>query len=319
MENRDSFQRSAGTAPLGRAPTRPLQLNNDRRQDMARLVAEAQPSLQKFRERVEVLMRTCEEAGVKIPGVERQPYRFPMSLKGEQIMHYLLNEFQEKPDVVQAVQTAVFRYHEAVKSVDQAELNLHRPHEEPGLLEELRRNLFYFSRCYLAFKDDPVLSQLFPAPQAVKASANKPVSSAQRMRERLARDQLLLKVESLMTSLKPRMEVIHQALGMTGTGGLKMGAFLSPEARKARVTALVVLADPEAQSFLREAAAAYETLEKEYLAVQKDKDKDDLGPLKEAVVNTSRVVIACQRKPTLADLLPLAASSLFPQPEDLDT
>lgn len=317
MENRDQFQRSAGTAPLGRAPTRPLQLNHDRRDEISRLVTEARPSLQKFRERIEVLMRTCEEASVKIPGVERQPYRFPLSLKGEQIMHYLLQEFENKPELVQAVQTAVFRYHEAVRSVEAGEASLIKHYEEPGLLEELRRNLFYFSRCYLSFKDDPVLSQLFPPPQTVKATSTKPVTTAERVRAKLARDVVLLKVEGLLASLRPRMEVINQALGMTGTGGLKMGAFLSPEARKARVTALVVLTDPEAQSFLKEAAEAFAALEKEYASVQGG--KEDLGALKEAVATTSRHVISCQRKPTLADLLPLAPATLFPKPEDLDS
>jgi hypothetical protein len=294
-------------------------MNVDRRQEMARLVAESQPSLDKFRERVEVLMRACEEAGVPIPGVERQAYRHSLTLKGEQILHYLLQEFTNHQTLVPPVQQVVFRYFEAVKAVELAARQLQKPVDEPGLLETLRRNLFYFSRSYLAFKDDPVLAQLFPPPVAVNKDAAQalPLTAAQRMRERHTRESLLLKVESLMANLKPRMEVVVTALSLLGDKGLKMGAFLSPDARKARVTALVLVTDNVAEAQLRTAVAAYEALQKELKAVQGG--KNELDSLRNAVVAVSQQVIACQRMAVLASLLPFAPTDLFPRAEDLES
>lgn len=318
MSSRDTFQRNAGTAPLGQAQTRPLQLNADRRQEMARLVAESQPSLEKFRERVEVLMRACEEAQIPIPGVDRQPYRHTLSLKGEQIMHYLLAEFQAHESLVPPVQQVVYRYFEAVKVVDAAARALSRNGEEPGLLEALRRNLFYFSRSYLAFKDDPVLSQLFPPPVAVNKDAGKalPLTAAQRMRERHTRESLLLKVESLVANLKPRMDVVAAALSLVSDRGLKVGAFLSPDARKARVTALVLVTDPAAEQLLRTAVVAYEGLGRELAAIQGG--KSELDALRAAVVAVSQQVISCQKMAMLQSLLPFPPTDLFPRAEDLE-
>jgi hypothetical protein len=264
---------------------------------------------------VELLGRACEAAGVQVPGVGPMTFRFECTPKGEQIIKYLVGAFT--PELVEAVQRTIFRFHDACAALVAAEESQAAGMVTSSLLEDLKRTLFYMARAYVDFEGDPVLRQLFPAPKGAKpAQAKQPLTAVDRLRERMAKDALLHKVETFAAGFEERMGLLKLIVSMIDGRRLGVDELLKPEARRARLAFFGMASDKPLQNRLRELVNAHAALRTQLTAVHQG--GGDLDALRQSVVSISAMALALRQHPLTADLLAVPPESLFPTEESLD-
>lgn len=323
MQNRDSFQRQTspfqgpgGTRPLNPGGTRPLLDPSALKAQLEDVIAKAKQSIENLEPRIELLLRACRNQDVQVPGVEDRELRHPLTPKGEKILVYLEKILRTNPAIGREVQVASFRFREAERALEAAIDGMEQQLLHSGLLEELRLKLFYLSRFHEGFRADPVLTQLFPPPEPAAGNTSNTggtgsaaLSNVDRLKQKQAREALLMKVETFSSGLAPKMEVLNLALEMLDKPGLNIGALFTPATRQARMLAFGLGSEKALLAQLREACALYGKLQSQLAEARRGGDTD---PLKETIYPLSRLTIACRQHALLKDLFPMGEQELFP-------
>lgn len=301
--------------PLNKT-TKPLLDGATLRAQTEEMLGKARESLEALEARIELLLHACTRANLPVPGLQAPEFKHPLSPKGEQIVNYLQGVFKEPESIVREVQVGVFRYYEAVRAVEKVQEALDKDVLRQEMLEELRLKLFYLTRFHADFKGDRVLSQLFPPPQTVAAGAAKSqvMSTADRLKQKQAREAVLHKAEILHANLKPKMEIVKLTLEMLeNPKGFNIGALFTPTTRTARLLALGLGGASDVIDQLRQAHALYGQLEKELGAAR---NGGEVEQLKEVVYPLGRLAVDCSKHPLLRDVFPLGEQDLFPAEEE---
>lgn len=213
-------------------------------------ISKAQGLIGVLEPRVELLMRACEVANLPIPGVEAGNYRHTVSPNSQKIVTYLSRAIVHKPALLQRVQVAVFRFHEAAAIIARVESEMAGEELEPGLLEELKLKFYYLQHYHEEFKIDPVLTQVFPAPQdaaprVVKAASGQ-ISPAELAQQRQVLDGAYQQAQQTVAALAGHLALFMKGVEMAQqnkTGNLG-GLFSDPATKRLLALAKAIKADP---------------------------------------------------------------------------
>jgi hypothetical protein len=223
------------------------------------------------------------------------------------VIAYLGRRLPEDPALDRAVRVAVGRGAEVARLAAEARAARAAGRVPPVLLEALRRELYFLGHLYEAFKDDPVLSRVFPGPKVVAAPAPRPAERAARRREvagELARIRALLGRLAAPMGLARRALAIHDRLA-----AFEVGALFAAEARTARLVALTIQDRPEAVAALREALDRHDRLVAGASAADPDADP---APLVAIAASLDGVLLAWRADPLLRPLVPVDARAVPP-------
>lgn len=328
MQNRDTYQRQTaplqmpGTKPLKRPGTAALMDPDGLKAAVEGLLAKGSQTIQNLEQRIELLIRSCQAAGLAMPGVKVDVLKHPMSPKSDQIIGYLSEVLKTNQTMARAVPVVVYRYQDAVRVSNAAANAVMVNALQPAILEELKLKLFYLSRFHEEFKDDPVLSQLFPAPQTATSTIQKsaagtmPLSMADRLKAKQASQAVLHKAEILSANLAPKMEVIKAVLeNLEAPKGLNLGAMFTPQTRQARMIAMAIGPNRALVASLKQAYTLHGKLAE---ALKEARKSGEVEPLKEIAYPLSQLAHTCRQQPMLKDLFPPAEDDMFPAPEGGD-
>lgn len=325
MQNRDTFtrqtgmlnQQAPGTRQLTGPGTRPLTDPGSLKSQVEALLAKGNGTLQNLEPRMELLIRSCGACGLPLPGVDYGAFKHPVSPKGEQIIGYVAGVLKTNQALARQVQVAVFRFQEASKAVDTATASVAAGTLRPEILEDLKLKLFYMSRLHEEFKGDPVLAQLFPPPQTMtgplKRPGTAPLSMADRLKAKQARQAILHKAEVLASKLGPKIEVVKLTIEAVEKPSLNIGQLFTPATRQARLIAMSLGNNKELVDQLRQAVTLYEKLQK--MLPDARTSEDDLEPLKDVIQPLSQLALTFKQNAVIKDLFPLGETELFPEQE----
>ncbi|HEY9722761.1 MAG TPA: hypothetical protein V6D47_12170 [Oscillatoriaceae cyanobacterium] len=319
LQNRDTYQRSTGllhnnqggTRPLGGSGTRPLLDPQALRQQLEAILERGRTTIEGLEQRVEILLHGCNLVNVPVPGLGEVVFKHARTPKGDQLATYVGQKVSTVPDMAKKVRVVVFRFYDACNVAERVRVALEEDQPNQMLLEELRLKLTFLGHFSTEFKDDPVLSQMFPPPKTT-ASLEKaaPVSTIERLRQKQAREEVLHKAEILAKKLEPKIEIARLALQMIRQPrGLDMGSLFSPQTRTARLLALGAGNDQEVIAKLTQ-------LDERFAKLQAELDKARKGgpvePLKELLFPLGQVALEARKHVLLKDLFPFGEQDLFP-------
>lgn len=213
-------------------------------------VEKAQGLIGALEPRVELLMRACELARVPIPGVEAVGYRHSVTPNTLRIVNYVSRAIVHKPALLQRVQVAVFRFHEASAIIARVQAEMVNEDLEPGLIEELKLKFYYLQNYHEEFKIDPVLTQVFPPPQdappRTARAASGQISPAELAQQRQALDGAYQQAQQTVATLAGHLALFMKGAEMAEqnkTGNLG-GLFGDPATKRVLALAKAIKGDP---------------------------------------------------------------------------
>ena len=307
MGQRDQFVRA--TRDLAKLEaTRPLRqpaaARDTWRPQLEDAVTKARTWLAALEPHVELLHNAALHARLPLPGVPAITYRHPPGPRAEEATHYMLGAFKANPALRQRVQIAVFRFYEARGALLEAEGLLAGPQGlAPDTVEDLRRKLYHLFHFHAAFAGEPLLSKLFPGPRTTTTTAAPMLTNVQRLKQKLARENAIQRVEELLKELAPvlkRAALVVEAFDHPRVPGLD--ELLVPHMRHARLMAIRLAHAREraAVDMLRAAIAAAPGARQ---ALEKARRGGDHTPLEAATAPLATMAFQCRQHPLLAELV----------------
>lgn len=143
-----------------------------------RVYARAQATHLKRLPQIVLIARALAGAGRSVDaGLPEAQLTAALPLKAERQVENLEATLREDAGLADRVVQVLERYREAAGVLATAEQVLDGAQPEAVDLEALKQAAFFFSRFHELVKDDPLLSQLFPAPQLLEANAEDAASA----------------------------------------------------------------------------------------------------------------------------------------------
>lgn len=271
-------------------------------------IAKALPLAESLEPRVELLLHAFKAINVPVPGVEIGEFKHTLSPNSTKIVAYLTRAMQVKPGLPRQMAVAVFRYHEAVQTVEKAREALESDVLPPNILEELKLKFFYLANYHEEFKGDPILTQLFPAPKAGKATAvlkkrsTTPLTPAELLRQRQAKDAAIRFAETYVTALRPKMENLKLIVSLQKQASRlnNLTAMIKPQERKAMGVLKALKGDERGLEQITRALTLYEQFQAALVAAKKN---GDVEPLKVFLDCFHQMVTAWSVHPVLKELV----------------
>lgn len=298
MSNRDRFesQGTGGLKPatggLKDAPRRDALLL----EELLGLKARAEKSISSYGPRIEALRRGCEAAGLPIPG-GASPGPAPPPAAAS-VVAYLGRRLPLDAALDRAVRLAVGRYASARALAAEAEVALAEGQVAPGLVEGLKRELYFLSHLYESFRSDLVLAKLFPAPKLLSHPG--PQGSAPPA-PKAGLESPTVRVRGLLARLEKNLGAQKLTLAiLDGQASLK-SLFFDPQAKTARAAALALAQRPVEVEALRRVLNSTEALQARLAGFQPDADPEGLTSLAATLESQIR---AARELPLLRLLFP---------------
>jgi hypothetical protein len=254
---------------------------------------------------LELMYQACRRAALPLPGVRQVELEHEVSAKGEAIIVYLVDTFEEDPEgLPRRVQVAVFRFYDATDAVPPARAALEAVQVPPALLEQLRLKLYHVMHYHLEFRDEPVLRQLFGGPRTLTPP---PMTNAQRIKQKMKLEAAMEKAESLLYAVDPVIPLVRRVVEtLDQRRGFSLAELLQPELRTVRIIAMGLGPDETARQLLRDALANHRALRQAVEAARKSKDPTGL---EDAAFPLSGFMQACRAHALLRALFPASETA----------
>lgn len=312
-----------GGVPDLRGPANPLENDATLRTILESTLARAGKHVQNLEQRVELLVRSIQSAGLPIPGVATWEFKHGVTPQGKKIIAYLEKVVQMKPDLARQIQVAIFRYQEAVDVVAKARRSLREGTAGPHTLEEVKLKFFYLANYHAEFKNDALLTQMFPPPDQPAGGAGAPGTGMLQARGtgllaqgsdsvgryQQLRGATLQRADALVQHLAPGMELAKRILELQkpamGTGLLDM---FNPTAKRERLMAQRLKEDARASKHVMSALQLYGQLKEHVAEVRKGAKYEPLAEVMEYMANLLGV---WHQHPVLREFFPQLDRSLF--------
>lgn len=307
--------------PSLKGPGNPLQDDATFRTILESTLARAGKHVQNLEQRVELLVRSIQNAGLPIPGVAHWEHKHAVTPQGKKITSYLEKVVQMKPDLARQIQVAIFRYQEAVDTVARARQALRDGSAGPHTLEEVKLKFFYLANYHAEFKNDALLTQMFPPPDQPVGAANGTGMLQARgtgllthgsdgvTRYQEMRRATLQRADLLVAHLAPGMEMIRRIVELQkpamGSGLLDM---FNPQAKRERLMAQRLKEDVRAGKHALSALQLYGQLKEHVGEVRKGAKYEPLAEVMEYMANLLGV---WHQHPVLREFFPQLDRSLF--------
>lgn len=308
---------------LGGRPPSALDNDDTLRTVLESTLARAGKHVQNLEQRVELLVRSVQNAGLQIPGVSNFEFKHGITPQGKKIIAYLEKVVQMKPDLARQVQVAIFRYHEAEVVVAKARQALRDGSVGPHTLEEVKLKFFYLSNYHNEFKNDALLTQMFPPPEEPAVGGRAPGTGALQARGtgllgagnenpgryQQLRGATLQRADGLVAHLAPGMEMIRRILELQkpamGSGLLDM---FNPQTKKERLMAQRIKEDHRAGKHVMSALQLYGQLKEHVGEVKRGAKYEPLAEVMEYMANLLGV---WHQHPVLREFFPQLNRDLF--------
>lgn len=316
----DLFERQADKKAESKPLTREQALSPGALRTLTeQTIAKAAPLAESLEPRVELLLHAFTAIGIPVPGVEISEFKHALSPNSTKIVAYLTRAMQVKPGLPRQMAIAVFRYHEAVQTVQKAREALESEELPPTILEELKLKFFYLANYHEEFKGDPILTQLFPPPKTGKATGalkkrnTTPLTASELLRQRQAKDAAIRHAETYLTALRPKMEFLKLIVTVhSQTSRLNnLAAMVKPQERKAMGILKALKGDERNLEQIPRALKLYEQFQTSLVASKKTQD---IEPLKVFIDCFHQLAGAWEVHPVLKELI-TAKDLPAPQPE----
>lgn len=315
----DMFERQAAQKAESKPLTREQALSPGALRTLTeQTIAKAAPLAESLEPRVELLLHAFAAIGVPVPGVEIGEFKHALTPNSTKIVAYLTRAMQVKPGLPRQMAVAVFRYHEAVQTVQKARQAMEEDVLPPNILEELKLKFFYLANYHEEFKGDPILTQLFPPPKAGKATATlkkrstTPLTAAELLKQRQAKDAAIRHAETYLNQLRPKIEQIKLVSTMQQQGNrLNLAAMIKPQERKASAIVKGLRSDERGLEQLGRALKLYEQFQGALVAAKKS---GDVEPLKVFIDCFHQMAAAWEAHPVLKELVTTKDLPAPPEP-----
>jgi hypothetical protein len=308
-------------APSQRPPSA-LDNNDTLRTVLESTLARAGRHVQNLEQRVELLVRSVQNAGLQIPGVTAFGFKHGVTPQGKKIISYLEKVVQMKPDLARQVQVAIFRYHEAVQVVAKARQALRDGSAGPHTLEEVKLKFFYLSNYHNEFKHDALLAQMFPPPEVPAAGGRAPGTghlaargtgllnaSDNPGRYQQMRHATLQRADALIAHLAPGMEMIRRILELQKPAmGSALLDMFNPQTKRERLMAQRLKEDHRAGKHVASALQLYGQLKEHISEVKRGAKYEPLAEVMEYMANLLGV---WHQHPVLREFFPQLNRDLF--------
>ena len=308
--------------PSLKGPGSPLEDDATFRTILESTLARAGKHVQNLEQRVELLVRSIQNAGLPIPGVASWEHKHGVTPQGKKIISYLEKVVQMKPDLARQIQVAIFRYQEAVDTVARARKALREGSAGAHTLEEVKLKFFYLANYHAEFKNDALLTQMFPPPDQPAAGGPAGTGMLQARgtgllsqgsdsvgRYQQMRQATLQRADALVQHLAPGMEMIRRILELQkpalGTGLLDM---FNPQAKRERLMAQRLKEDARAGKHVLSALQLFGQLKEHVAEVKKGAKYEPLAEVMEYMANLLGV---WHQHPVLREFFPQLDRSLF--------
>lgn len=284
-------------------------------------LARAGKHVQNLEQRVELLVRSVQNAGLPIPGVSDWEFKHGVTPQGKKIIAYLEKVVQMKPDLARQIQVAIFRYQEAVQVVAKARKALRDGSAGPATLEEVKLKFFFLANYHNEFKNDALLTQMFPPPEegpagrapgtgALQARGTGLLGGADNhQRYAQLRGATIQRAEQLVAHLAPGMEMIKRILDLQkpamGSGLLDM---FNPQTKRERLMAQRLKEDHRAGKHAMSALQLYGQLREHVGEVKRGAKYEPLAEVMEYMANLLGV---WHQHPVLREFFPQLDRELF--------
>ena len=286
-------------------------------------LARAGKHVQNLEQRVELLVRSVQNAGLPIPGVTEFEFKHGITPQGKKIIAYLEKVVQMKPDLARQVQVAIFRYHEAVQVVAKARQALRDGSAGQHTLEEVKLKFFYLSNYHNEFKHDALLTQMFPAPEEPPVGGRAPGTGQLQARGtgllggandnpgryNQLRTATIQRADALVAHLAPGMEMMKRILDLQkpamGSGLLDM---FNPQTKRERLMAQRLKEDHRASKHVMSALQLYGQLKEHVGDVKRGAKYEPLAEVMEYMANLLGV---WHQHPVLREFFPQLNRELF--------
>ena len=310
-----------GVGSTGR-PASALDNDDTLRTVLESTLARAGKHVQNLEQRVELLVRSVQNAGLPIPGVTTFEFKHGITPQGKKIISYLEKVVQMKPDLARQVQVAIFRYHEADQVVAKARQALRDGTAGQHTLEEVKLKFFYLSNYHNEFKHDALLTQMFPPPEEPAAAGRAPGTGQLAARGtgllnagdnpgryQQLRNATLQRADALVAHLGPGMEMIRRILDLQkpalGSGLLDM---FNPQTKRERLMAQRLKEDHRAGKHVMSALQLYGQLKEHVGEVKRGAKYEPLAEVMEYMANLLGV---WHQHPVLREFFPQLNRDLF--------
>ncbi len=308
--------------PSLKGPVNPLEDDTTLRTILESTLARAGKHVQNLEQRVELLVRSIQSAGLPIPGVVTWDFKHGITPQGKKIISYLEKVVQMKPDLARQIQVAIFRYQEAVDVVARARRSLREGTAGAHTLEEVKLKFFYLANYHAEFKNDALLTQMFPPPDQPVSGAASGTGMLQARgtgllsqgsdsvgRYQQLRGATLQRADALVLHLAPGMELIRRILELQkpamGSGLLDM---FNPQAKKERLMAQRLKEDARAGKHVQSALQLFGQLKEHVAEVRKGAKYEPLAEVMEYMANLLGV---WHQHPVLREFFPQLDRNLF--------
>lgn len=308
--------------PSLKGPGNPLGNDATLRTILESTLARAGKHVQNLEQRVELLVRSIQNAGLPIPGVVNWEFKHGISPQGKKIIAYLEKVVQMKPDLARQIQVAIFRYQEAVDVVARARQSLRDGTAGAHTLEEVKLKFFYLANYHAEFKNDALLTQMFPPPDQPVGGGASGTGMLQARgtgllsqgsdsigRYQQIRQATLQRADALVQHLGPGMELIKRILELQkpvmGSGLLDI---FNPQTKKERLMAQRLKEDARAGKHVQSALQLYGQLKEHVAEVRKGAKYEPLAEVMEYMANLLGV---WHQHPVLREFFPQLDRSLF--------
>lgn len=308
--------------PLGRLPfTSPLDdEDTGLKTQLEGTLSKAGRLVSNLENRVELLVRACQEANIPIPGVRAWQFKHPVTGQGRKIISYLEKMINLKPDLARQIQVAIFRFQEAMDVIKMARAKLRSAQATPATLEEVKLKFFFLAYYHEEFKTDPLLTQMFPPPDepaipqgtgAIRGTGNLAMPDSVG-RYKAKREHVANKAHLLVRHLQPGFDRIKHLLEShpreEKPGSNTLIDRLNPLQHMERAMVKNLRDDPKAIKHIRSAFQLFGQMKEQIVEVRKGAKYEPLAEVMEYMGNLLGV---WHQHPILKDFFPGLRKELF--------
>ncbi|MEB3197853.1 MAG: hypothetical protein VKP62_11690 [Candidatus Sericytochromatia bacterium] len=273
-------------------------------------------------QRVELLVHSVQSAGLPIPGVENWAFKHAVSPQGKKIIAYLEKLVVVNASVAQQIQVAIFRFHEARQAVTDARVQMREGVAGPHTLEEVKRKFYPLTNLHVEFRQDSLLAQMFPPPEAapspqaraatghLQARGTQLLSGGDAaLRHQQLRQATLQQGEQVLRYLAPGMEALKRTVDMQRPAiGAALLDIFSTQSRRERLLAQRLKDDPRAAQLAGSAVELYGHLRDQVTDVRKG---GKFEPLAEQMEYLANLLGVWHQHPVLREFFPKLDRELF--------